>query len=301
MKGSSFTYLIKDGAKNIWANRLMSFASVGVMVACLLIVGAAILFSVNVNSMVGYVESQNEVVAFLDDNITQEGIDSVQAELDQMDNIGNITFVSKEEALEQEKENMGDAGLLLEGLDNDNPLPDKFIIQIEDLEYMNDSVREIDRIDGVDSTQAPRNVADTLVSIRYAVSFAGSFIIVILAVVTLIIIANTIRLTVYSRRTEINIMKYVGATDIFIRLPFIAEGIILGLVSAILAFFILWGAYSYLMSWLIVNPQSWMQAVSGSFVPFTDVAWQLFGGFALGGSLVGVLGSVIFVRKHLRV
>ncbi|WP_040197675.1 permease-like cell division protein FtsX [Candidatus Soleaferrea massiliensis] len=301
MKGSSFTYLIKEGAKNIWNNRLMSFASVGVMVACLLIVGAAMLFSINVNSFVGYVESQNEVVVFLDDDVTDQEIEDLRAQLGDNDNLSGITFVSKEEALLKEMENMGDAAALFDGLFKDNPLPDKFVVQLKNLEYINDTVRDIEHLKGVESTQAPRNVADMLVNIRYAVSFAGSFIILILAVVTLIIIANTIKLTVFSRRTEINIMKYVGATDSFIRLPFIAEGIILGLISAIVSFFILWGAYNWLMSWLIANPQSWLQSAYGSFVPFTQMAWPLFGGFALGGSLIGVLGSFVFVRKHLRV
>ena len=159
----------------------------------------------------------------------------------------------------------------------------------------------IERMEFVYQVNAPTEVADTLVAAQRVVALLGTGIVAILMVVSLIMVANTIKISVFSRRKEVNIMKFVGATDAFIRLPFIVEGILLGLFSAGIAFGILWLGYSQLVQWLGQNGSSWLQSAYASIIPFNEMALPMFGGFAGAGVLIGVVGSMLFVRKHLRV
>lgn len=299
MRGSSLGYLFKEGARNVWVNRLMSLASIGVLIACMLLIGSAVLLSVNMNNVVGYVEDQNEVVIVLEDDMTQDEIDNLDDELHEVGNISNIVFVSKEEAFQNEKDKLGDAAELLR--EDDNFYPNTYRIKIDDLEFLDKTVDEIGRLFGVEDVKAPTDIAETLTSVKKLVITMGMGIVALLIGVTLIIIANTIKITVFNRRKEISIMKYVGATDLFIKLPFMIEGLILGLISAIMAYFILWGGYSYLLGWLEENPSTWIQSMYGSILPFKEIGLKLFGGFALGGTGLGVVGSMIFVRNYLKV
>lgn len=299
MRGSSLGYLFKEGARNVWVNRLMSLASIGVLIACMLLIGSAVLLSVNMNNVVGYVEDQNEVVIVLEDDMTQDEIDNLDDELHEVGNISNIVFVSKEEAFQNEKDKLGDAAELLR--EDDNFYPNTYRIKIDDLEFLDKTVDEIGRLFGVEDVKAPTDIAETLTSVKKLVITMGMGIVALLIGVTLIIIANTIKITVFNRRKEISIMKYVGATDLFIKLPFMIEGLILGLISAIMAYFILWGGYSYLLSWLEENRSTWIQSMYGSILPFKEIGLKLFGGFALGGTGLGVIGSMIFVRNYLKV
>ena len=148
---------------------------------------------------------------------------------------------------------------------------------------------------------APTNVAETVTGIKNAVYVCGSAVVLILLAVTLIIIANTIKVTVFNRRKEINIMKYVGATDTFIRMPFVVEGILLGVISAAIAYLLLWGGYTYLIGYIQESTTTSFAAFFRNLVPFTDVARELLISFVIGGVGVGVVGSMIFVRKHLKV
>ncbi|MEG2537922.1 MAG: permease-like cell division protein FtsX, partial [Hydrogenoanaerobacterium sp.] len=299
MRGSSFGYLLKEGSKNVWTNRLMSLASIGVLTACMLLIGSAVLMSVNMNSIVGYVEEQNEVVIVLKDQMTKKEVEAYDKKLSSLDNIIKKIFVSKEEAFKTEKEKLGDAGALLR--EDDNFYPNTYRIKIDDLGKLTKTVEEIENIKGTDTVKAPTDIAETLTSVKKLVITLGMGIVALLIGVTLIIIANTIKITVFNRRKEIGIMKYVGATDLFIKFPFMIEGLILGLVSAILAYFVLWGGYNYLLHWLVENPSSWIQSINGSIIQFNQIGLKLFAGFAAGGIGLGVLGSMIFVRNYLKV
>lgn len=302
MRGSSLGYLFREGARSIKANRLMSLASIGVLMACLTLIGWAGMLSVNITAMVGYAQSQNEIVVFVEDDYEEDDIDAVEHELNNIEGIVKIEFQSKEDALEITKENLGEAGALLEGLENDeNPIPDSFIIKVSDNVDMKDVTDEMAGIEGVMEINAPLDAANTLADVRNLVNYGGLFIISIMGVVSLVIIANTIKIAVYSRRKEISIMKFVGATDMFIRLPFIIEGIIIGFISALLAYLIVWGSYSYAVGWVTENPQILFGFAKETIVNFEDVAIILAAGFAGAGVIIGGFGSMIFVRKHLRV
>ena len=301
MKGSSFTYLIKEGARNIWVNRMMSLASIGILVSCMLLIGSAILLSINLNGMVSYVENQNEMVAFLEDSADDITVSAVKAALDKNSNVDSFSFVSREEALERYSEIVPDS--LLENLEQDKEevFPLSFRITLKDLSLIDETTAQIESIPGIMRVNAPTNVAETVTGIKRAVYICGSGIVIILLAVTLIIIANTIKVTVFNRRKEINIMKFVGATDLFIRMPFVVEGVLLGVISACLAYLILWGGYTYLMNYVQTQAATTLSAFLKNLVPFYQVAKQLLASFAVGGVAIGVFGSMIFVRKHLKV
>ena len=300
MKGSSFSYLLKQGFKNIYVNRLMSLASIGVLTACFLLIGGSVLFSLNVNSIMGYVESQNRIVAFVENNLPQEQMDSIDQTIRSMDNLGEIEFVSEEEAMEEQREELGDAAVLLDGLDEDT-FPPSYRIKVNDLSKLSETVSQLEAIDGVYRVNAYNDVAETLTSIKNMVAVAGLAVVLILMAVSIMIIANTIKVTVFNRRKEINIMKYVGATDGFIRVPFLVEGTILGIISALISFGLLWWGYSFVMGWIGENSSPWISMAQTSLVPFVQVAPYLIGGFLVGGMLIGALGSIVFVRRYLKV
>lgn len=301
MKGSSFSYLIKEGARNIWVNRMMSLASIGILVSCMLLIGSAILLSINLNGMVSYVENQNEMVAFLEDSADGITVSAVEAALNSNDNVDSFAFVSREEALERYSEIVPDS--LLENLEQDKEevFPLSFRITLKDLSLIDETTAQIESIPGIMRVNAPTNVAETVTGIKRAVYICGSGIVIILLAVTLIIIANTIKVTVFNRRKEINIMKFVGATDRFIRMPFVVEGILLGVISACIAYLLLWGGYTYLINYVQTQASATLSAFLKNLVPFSQVAKQLLASFAVGGIAIGVFGSMIFVRKHLKV
>lgn len=301
MKGSSFSYLIKEGARNIWVNRMMSLASIGILVSCMLLIGSAILLSINLNGMVSYVENQNEMVAFLEDSADDVTVSAVEAALNSNDNVDSFSFVSREEALERYSEIVPDS--LLENLEQDKEevFPLSFRITLKDLSLIDETTAQIESIPGIMRVNAPTNVAETVTGIKRAVYICGSGIVIILLAVTLIIIANTIKVTVFNRRKEINIMKFVGATDRFIRMPFVVEGILLGVISACIAYLLLWGGYTYLINYVQTQASATLSAFLKNLVPFSQVAKQLLASFAVGGIAIGVFGSMIFVRKHLKV
>ena len=303
MKGSSFGYLFKTGFKNIYTNRLMSFASIGVLVACLMLIGGAALLSLNVQNIVGVAGEQNEVVAFLEDGLSDTQIDAIGGKINEIGNIESITYVSKEEGLrlEQDKEKWGG---LLDGIAaEDNPLPDSYRIKLVDITENNllRTCEKLAQIDGVAEYSAPYKEATILTDIEHAVSTVGMIVVVILAVVSTMIIANTIKITVFARSKEINIMKLVGATDTFIRLPFMIEGILIGVIAALIAFGLLWAGYGYAIEAVAENTSTWLAIASDNLIQFEDVALYLLGAFSATGAGIGVVGSMIFIRKHLNV
>lgn len=302
MTSSSLGYLLGEGGRNIRANRQMSIASIGVLVACMLLIGAAVLFSLNVTAVMGYVESINEVVVFVDDNASAEAAGNLGKSLEADENIASCVYVSKEDALKIQMELMLDAAGLLAGLDGDeNPMPASYRISIKNLEDLTPTIARIDSMDGVDYVSASADVANTLVDIKHGVTTAGIFIVAILGIVSVIIISNTVKVTIFNRRKEISIMKYVGATDAFIRIPFLVEGVIIGLTSAILAYGFLWVGYEYTMEWLAKTQSSWLMVAYQNLVPFADVSLTILGGFTLAGGAFGILGSLFFVSKYLKV
>ena len=299
MRTSSMGYLVKEGTKNVWFNRLMSLASVGVLTACLILLGFAILLAQNLSQVITVVENQNEAIFFLYDSATQEQIYEFELQLKNEDNINDIKFISKEQALEDSKKQYG---AILEGLEGDeNPLPASFRVSVKDLTKFNETIDKYSSVEIIEDIEAPDDMASTLVRLRQLASVSVSAIIIALAIVSLIVIINSINASVYSRKREINIMKFVGATDNFIRLPFVVEGIIIGLISAILAFFTIMYGYNGLLNVIDVGNIAFLAPFYNSLIPFATIWGKMLALFCVSGMAVGAIASIFSIRKHLKV
>ena len=301
MSLGSIKYLVGEGARNIRANRQMSIASIGVLVACMLLIGAAGLFSLNADAVMGYIESQNDVVVFVKDKASDKEAEGLGDTLMEVDNVASVRYISKKEALEGQMEKLGNSSYLMDALMEDNPLPATYYVKVKDLELLSATVEEIQDLDLVLDVNSPTDMAATLVGIKKAVNLGGLAIVAILGAVSILIVSNTIKLTVFNRRREISIMKYVGATDSFIRLPFLVEGVIIGLCSALLAFGLLWVGYYYLLDWMSTGTSSWLQLAYQNLIQFEDIAYRMLAGFCGAGVVFGIAGSLFFVGRYLKV
>ena len=301
MRASSFRYLVKSGVKNLWNNRMMTIASVGTLIACLLIVGFAVLFSINVDSIVEYMGQQNEIVVFMDLDTPDEYMTLMKDDLAALDGLGEITYISRDEAFAEYKAKLGDKADILDGMEDNHYLPASFRAKIADPEKVDVLMTSIRRMDYVDEVQAPTDLAKTLVSVRRMVNTLGGAVIAALVAVSLVIITNTIRASVFNRRKEINIMKYVGATNTFIRIPFLVEGVLLGIIAALVAYLAIWGGYTVFLRAMSTESTSWLASITQHVVPFQSVSVKLMGCFLLAGVLTGGLGSTFSMRGHLKV
>ena len=298
---NSFFYLVKQGFKNLWNNRLMSLASVGVLVSCMLLIGAAVLLSINVSSIVDAVEDQSEAIVYLDENLDSSVVENVRAKIISTGKVSTVEFISKEDALFSMMESLGDDGLLFEAYQKDNNLPDSFRITFTDVSNLRETVSYLESIEGVYSVSALTEVAEVITGIKNMAYIGGTIIIGLLIAVSLMIIGNTIKITVFSRRREVNIMKYVGATNGFIRLPFIVEGISLGIFSGALSYGIIYFAYDYIVNWVSSQTATWFGRMISELVPFAEISNYLLIGFIGGGAFIGLFGCVAFIGKHLKV
>ncbi len=298
---NSFFYLVKQGFKNLWNNRLMSLASIGVLISCMLLIGAAALLAVNVSSAVEAVEDQSEAVVYLDDGKTDSEIDVIRDGIIATGKVATIEFISKEDALYSMMDSLGDDGLLFEAYSEENNLPDSFRITFDDVSKLENTIYQIEAIEGVHSVSALTEVANVITGAKNMAYIGGIVIIGLLIAVSLMIIGNTIKITVFSRRREVNIMKYVGATNGFIRLPFIVEGVSLGVISGAISYGIIYFAYDYLVKWVSSQSASWFSQIISDLVPFSALSDYLLIGFIGGGAFIGLFGCVAFIGKHLKV
>ena len=354
MKMGSVKYLVGEGVKNTWVNRLMSLASVGVLVACMVIIGLAILISENVNKAVGNLEQQNVVMAYMKDYSwalygdkdtssdtssadssaaaassgtassaasssentsseekadengikqsdyvvhSEEEAKALCDEIAKLDNVASVTYVSPEEGLESVKKSM------LEGQEsyfsfldekNGNPMSGAAKIQMKDMSRFEETVEQVKKFDGISDIQSQSDLAEKITAIKKGIGIAGFWIIAILMVIALVIVSNTIRVTMYNRKLEISIMKAVGATDSFVRIPFVVEGMLIGVVSALIAEGLLYFCYRVATETIIST------LGTSDIVHYSDVAGWLLLVFIGIGIFAGVLGSVIMISKYLR-
>ena len=294
MKLSSLGYLLKEGARNIWSNRTMSFASVGVLISCLLLTGAAVLFSMNIDSAMQSVEGSNSITVYCTQGLPTLKAVQVGEQIKNLENISECELVPKDQAVEEMLDMLGDNGTVLQGLmGEDNFLPDAYRISLTDLSKYEETAAQITAIGGVEKIIDYSNIANQLTQLDDMVTTVCFWIILLLGVVSLFIIANTIRVALFSRRVEISIMKSVGATNWFVRVPFIVEGLLIGLVSGGLASIILNLAYDSVMSSLSVL----------SFftpLPLGPYRMRIVLIFLLAGSAFGVLGGLISIGRYLK-
>lgn len=294
-KGFNFGYFVVEGCRSIVSHGLMSFAAVCMIVACLIIMGSFSLLGVNVDHMLGDLEDDNEFLAYIDENYTSAQISSLIGQVEALDNVASVTFVSKEEAKAKFLEGHENSGLYASL--PDTVLRDRLSIHVKDLERFSETVQQVYEMPGVVNYRAESEIVNGFIMVRSAVTALATVLVVILAAVSLFIIANTIRLATFTRREEIAIMKMCGATNWFIRWPFIVEGLVLGILGAVIAFFLQWLIYV-----------SIYQAVARSgaitlfeLIPFSSIAGNVLAVFLSAGGVIGAAGSVLAIRRFLQV
>lgn len=295
MKLNKYGYLIGEGFRNIFTHGFMSFASVTIIIACLIVMGCFTLLDININQIIEDVGEQNQILAYVDEGMTaQEASAQIQAKLEALDNVASVDFMSRSEARSNFAENYDES--FMEGLD-DEVFRHRFIIQLVDLSMMDSTKAAIEGVNGIVKVNAPTEFADKFISVRNVISIVSLVLIAVLGFVSLFIMSNTIKLATYGRREEIAIMKMVGASNGFIRGPFVVEGLVLGITGGGLAFLAMWGLYSALETKVA-------QSLGISFieiVPFADVWSVVLGAFLAVGVLVGAVGGVIAIRNYLKV
>lgn len=291
----SVKYLTREGFQNVWHNKLMSLASVAVLMSCMIIIGCATLVFANINKVLDKVDEQNVIMAFIEDNAPQDVVDRVGEDLRAIPNVSGVTFVSQEDALAQMAAEM-ELSDYLNGMEN--PLPDSYKVTVADMSLFNQTVESIRGVEGIQSIEESSDLAGSLTTVRHAVSIVSIVIIAMLLVVSLFIVSNTVRVTMYSRRLEISIMKAVGATRWFIRWPFMIEGMLIGLLAGLFSLLAVWGVYELAISLFGAMFSSLLGGVT--LVPFAELSWKLLLAFIGIGILTGGVGSAFSMNKYLK-
>lgn len=290
MRFRTIKYFFRESFTSLIRNRWMSLASIGAVASALIILGSFLLLSVNFDYILKDVESQVEITAYLEDSVDKASISKLNKDLNAINGVKEIKFISKEEAIEEFKEQVGRE--LLEGIEN--PLPNSFRIKVNDPHEVAAIVEKIERFAGIEEVKYGKGIVEKLFNIIHWVRIIGMIVMAVFAAVSIFIISNTIRLTVFARRREINIMKYIGATDWFVRWPFLIEGMILGLIGSSLAIGILSVAYNYLYITVKLNiPMIALLPIE----QFYDYAL----GFLGIGMLFGAFGSSFSIKRFLNV
>lgn len=294
MKRYRLSYFLGQSFKGLWRNGIMTIASIMVLVSCLVVMGSFWLLLQNIDANLEQLGLLNEIVVFIDSKKTDEEVAEIGAQIRALDNVADVTFVSKEQALEEERERYADYTDIYNMVAEDNPLRDSFVIKYIDNAKVATLDYQVGQIDGVARVNDRLDIAVTIEKLKSGISMVLIWFMVILFVVSIFVIINTIKLAVHSRRTEITIMRYIGATDWFVILPFIFEGILIGLVSSGLAFLIEWYMYGYVVT-MIGDNFNMLTILS-----FGDIRATLAIAFVGIGVVTGIIGSTISTRRYLK-
>lgn len=298
MKLSSFRYLVKQGFDNVWKNRVMAFASFCVLLVSLLLVGIAVLFYININAIIGGIEDKNEAIIYLVDEATPERVTEVGDTLRNLDNVSEVTFVSRDEALSALQTDT-EYPEIFQSLGGDNPLPDAYRVKVSDITKMNDTMKSAEKIPDVMYVRSPDTFVELLTETRRIVTIVALAIIIAMLIVSMVIISNTTRASVFSRRREISIMQSVGATKGFIRFPFFIEGMINGFLAGAFAMLLTWFSYNSLVE-LLGKFEGLSSIGFGNVIPYSRIALPVALAYVIAGSLIGAFGSVLSTRVHLK-
>ncbi len=290
-------YHVKEGFRSIFTHGLMSFAAVCMIVACLIIMGSFSLVAINLDNTLGDLEAENEFTAYVDEGLNETQARALQSRLEAIPNVDSATFVTAQQALEDYKQRYVDSEYAELFELPDEVLRHRFRIHVEDIEALAQTVAAVEQVAGIADTQAALEVAQGFVTVRNVAGAVAWILILMLLVISLFIIANTIKLATFHRREEIAIMKMCGATNWFVRWPFIFEGMILGLIGALAAFLIQWGIYGIIVA--AITEYGGLQILA--IVPFKALALRVLGAFAAAGLAIGAGGSLLAIRKFLQV
>lgn len=298
MRFSSFTYLVGQGLHNLKANKMMTLASMGVLIVCMILVGAAFLFGANIDSMVAYIGEQNETVAFINDDADTAAVEEA---IRSIPHVAGVEFISKDQMLDEYSQRLEGYTNLKEMFQNDNPLLANYVVRADDPANISSVAAALQNVDGVRAVNSPQAMSDLFVSLQKAVTYVCYSLVIVLAIVSVVVISNTIKITVFNRRKEIGIMKLVGATNGFIRFPFFVEGVTSGLISALIASAIVCGGYYAVYEWYGKNPTNLTTMFGGTLLPLQDLWYYVVLGFMLFGFVLCGIGTATSIRKHLQV
>lgn len=299
MKYNILSYLIGEGFKNVLKNKKSTGASLMIMCATMIIFGVFFMIGENINHIMSELEMQQGMQVFIKDDVSERGVTELGDKIRALSDVNKVEFVSKEDALNQMKEKVGDKQFLLSGYEENNPFPASYIVTLTDLNKSEDVKNIIDDFEGVKDIQLRGNTINALIKIANLVRIVSGAILMLLVIISIFIIANTIKLTVHARRREISIMKYVGATNNFIRWPFIVEGIIIGVISALISIMLLGVSYNLISDKIITTLGA--NVINIDLLTFSDMFTLIIIVYLVLGIGIGTLGSIISMRKYLDV
>lgn len=300
MRTSNVTYLVKKGVSSVWKNRVMSVASFSILMVSLLLVSCTALLMINANIIMGNIENTNEIAIYLDEGVSDTQVAHIRDVLQNNSDITEIEHITKEQALEDFREDMAEQAELLDYLD-ENPMPETFMVRVDDLTKIRHIVNVIQEIEGVEKVKAPYDFAGVLINIRNTFSIIAGAVLIALVVVSIVIVSNAIRTSVYSRRNEISIMKYVGATNGFIKAPFFVEGMFIGILAGAASWGLTWLIYDSVYSLFADDLTLWQMFGVFNLIPFEEIRWTVLAINCAAGALLGAVGTVISTGKHLKV
>lgn len=301
MKVSGIKYLANQGIENIWKNKMMAFATFCVLLISLLLVGCSALFYINMNSMILGLGNQNEIAVYLYSNTPQERVAEINAQLVGLENVDTVVYNSKDEAYQRMQNQISQGKEIFDYIDDHEFMPDGFSVTVINNDQIENTTEIINQIAEVEVAKSSPQVAQFLRELRRVVTIIAGAVIIALAVVSMIMISNTTKASVFARREEIQIMKYVGATNAFIRTPFFVEGFVTGFFAGAGAFLITWAVYRSVYN-ILLDQGTLMNAFGvASVIPFDDISLIVGAAYLLIGGFVGALGSVVSTRKHLNV
>lgn len=294
----SLTYLISQAFKSLFRNGVMTVASIAVLMSCLVVMGSFALLVYNIDENLDKLGSLNEVVVYCDTELDKEAVESIGRHIRLLDNVDeeSVTHITKEQALIEERQKYSDFTDLFDHIDKTgtNPYPDTYVVKYEDNNKVSALEMELNQIEGVSKVKCRADLAESIESIKNSIIFVFMCFLVILFLVSVFVIINTIKLAVFSRRQEISIMRYVGATKWFITTPFVMEGIIIGAVASGIAFTLEYFLYNAIYDKVVADYHMI------SLVPYQSFQWLLLGGFMAVGIITGIIGSAISLRKYLK-
>ena len=297
MRLSTLRYLFKEGIVGLWRNRTMALASLGTIVLCLLILGMSYGIGVNIDYLIEQIEAKFGMTAYLNDDLTQKDIDQLQYKVKQIKSVKEVIYISKEQALKNFSEENEEQSLF-EMFREDNPLPASLEITVSDITKQEEIVNELKHMEGIDETIYFKDETASFMKIGHTIDYICIGILIILIVVGLMLMSNTIKLTVYIRRREINIMKYVGATNSFIQVPFLIEGMLIGLLGAMVSIVVITLSYD----WALQKFSEMTGVLSGfSLAPAKQIMETLVPMYIILGVGIGLIGSAFAIHKHLNV
>lgn len=301
MRPSSTAYLFKQGLRNIWNNRIMSAASFCILTVSLLIVGFTAIFTVNINSFISDIEGKNEVIIYISDDAGDEYIEELGQKLRATDNVASVSFYSKEEAFSDIKKDMPDAEEIFSYLGDESPLPDAYRIRISDISRMSSTLMAINSMEHIEKVKAPYDFVNVLTGIKNIMTFVCAIILAALVVVCFVIISNTTRASVSIRKKEIAIMRLVGATNSFIKVPFFIEGLTMGVFSGAAASALTLAGYSSFVDILSTETTLFAALGTDGFIPLESFALHIVAGYILAGAVISAGGTVMSTRKYVKV